>query len=479
MAHPLFFLVVCLVLAPAAAAHDLQSNEEGYISLLLTNKGVDFAKDVLINKAVSTIIPLQLPDIEKSVKIPLIGKVHMILSNITIYSVNISSSYVETGNPGLVLVASGATASLSMKWAYSYSTWLIVISDSGDASVQVKDMEVGLTVAFKEQGGTLELSLLDCGCHVQDITIKLNGGASWLYQGIVDAFQGSIGSAVENAISKKIKEEIVKLDSLLQSLPKQIPIDHVAALNATFVDSPVLSNSFIELEINGLFTATDDFAVPRNYDKGKKSSLFNNCPAKMIEISLHEDVFNTAGLVYLNAGCMHWIVDNSLNHSFLNTAAWKYVYPQLYLQYPNHEMSLNISATSSPAVKIAKNGINVTIYLDVTVNVLDDSKVIPVACISLEIYASCSPQILWNKIAGTLKLKSFTMSLKWSEIGNVHMDLLQPVIFALLETVFIPYVNLHLMRGFPLPLIHGFSLQNAEIHYTESKIMTCSNLLYA
>jgi hypothetical protein len=51
----------------------------------------------------------------------------MILSNITIYSVNISSSYVETGNPGLVLVASGATASLSMKWAYSYSTWLIVI----------------------------------------------------------------------------------------------------------------------------------------------------------------------------------------------------------------------------------------------------------------------------------------------------------------------------------------------------------------
>ncbi|KAJ6965929.1 hypothetical protein NC652_003723 [Populus alba x Populus x berolinensis] len=132
-------------------------------------------------------------------------------------------------------------------------------------------MEVGLTVAFKEQGGTLELSLLDCGCHVQDITIKLNGGASWLYQGIVDAFQGSIGSAVENAISNKIKEEIVKLDSLLQSLPKQIPIDHVAALNATFVDSPALSNSFIELEINGLFTATDDFAVPRNYDKGKKA----------------------------------------------------------------------------------------------------------------------------------------------------------------------------------------------------------------
>ncbi|KAJ6872595.1 hypothetical protein NC651_031654 [Populus alba x Populus x berolinensis] len=47
-----------------------------YISLVLSSKGVDFAEDVLMNKAVSTIIPLQLPDIKKSVKIPLIGKEH-------------------------------------------------------------------------------------------------------------------------------------------------------------------------------------------------------------------------------------------------------------------------------------------------------------------------------------------------------------------------------------------------------------------
>ncbi|KAL9406167.1 hypothetical protein Peur_003139 [Populus x canadensis] len=102
-------------------------NEKEHLSLLLSSKRADSAKYVLINKAESTIIPLQLPDIEKSVKISLLGRVHMLLSNITVFSVNISSSRVETGKPGLVLVASGATASLSMKWAYSYSTWLIVI----------------------------------------------------------------------------------------------------------------------------------------------------------------------------------------------------------------------------------------------------------------------------------------------------------------------------------------------------------------
>ena len=58
---------------------------------------------MLIYKAVSFIIPLQLLDIEKLVKIPLDGKVNTFLSNITIYYVDIASSYVDSGETGTVL----------------------------------------------------------------------------------------------------------------------------------------------------------------------------------------------------------------------------------------------------------------------------------------------------------------------------------------------------------------------------------------
>ena len=70
-------------------------------------------------------------------KIPDVGRVQFVLSNITIYSVDVPSSYVENGETGVVLVGSGATAKLSMNWKYSYSTWLIEISDDGSASVEV------------------------------------------------------------------------------------------------------------------------------------------------------------------------------------------------------------------------------------------------------------------------------------------------------------------------------------------------------
>lgn len=48
---------------------------------------------------------------------------------------------------------------------------------------KVEGMEVGLTLVLENQKGSLKLSLTDCGCYVKDISIKLDGGASWLYQG--------------------------------------------------------------------------------------------------------------------------------------------------------------------------------------------------------------------------------------------------------------------------------------------------------
>ena len=48
---------------------------------------------------------------------------------------------------------------------------------------KVEGMEVGLTLGLENRKGTLKLSLEDCGCYVKDISIKLYGGASWLYQG--------------------------------------------------------------------------------------------------------------------------------------------------------------------------------------------------------------------------------------------------------------------------------------------------------
>ena len=68
-------------------------------------------------------------------------------------------------------------------------------------------------------------------------------------------------------LSKKIREGLIKLDSLLQSFSNQVPVHSIAVLKVTFVDNSVLCYSSIEFEINGLVTgATKDALVVSNYN---------------------------------------------------------------------------------------------------------------------------------------------------------------------------------------------------------------------
>lgn len=86
----------------------------------------------------------------------------------------------------------------------------------------------------------------------------------------------------------------------MQSLPKQVALDKTAALNVSFVGNPVLSNSSIAIAINGLFTGRSEISVPQDYKKGfQVSSACGGLP-KMIKVSIHENVFKSASLVYFN-----------------------------------------------------------------------------------------------------------------------------------------------------------------------------------
>ncbi|XP_054797834.1 putative BPI/LBP family protein At1g04970 [Prosopis cineraria] len=474
----LFLILLASSLIPGYAQDQL--NDQSSISLVITQDGLDFLKDLLVNKAISSMIPLRLPKIEKTVKIPVVGNVFMVLSNITLYQIDVPSSNINPGEDGISIITSGTTCILSMNWYYSYSTWLVPvdITDKGSASVQVEDMEIRLTLGMENQEGSLKLVLKDTGCDIKDISIKLDGGASWLYQGMVNAFEGQIGSRVENAITKKLKEGISRLDSFFQKLPKEISVNNDASLNVTFVGDPLLSDSSIGFEVNGLFIGRN-VEVPKHGLKNPKLSISCTNSSKMLGIALDEAVFNSASSLFYNAKFMHWVVDKVPDQSILNTAGWRFIVPQLYKKYPNHDMNLNISLSSPPAVEFSNHKAEANIFADLTTDVIEGDEVIPVACISLVIQASGSVKINGNNLAGTIGLNDFSMSLKWSNVGNLRMYLIQPVVWTLIQTVFLPYANSHLSKGFPLPIIHGFTLQNAEIILSNSRVTVCSDVVFA
>lgn len=117
---------------------------------------------------------------------------------------------------------------------------------------------------------------------------------------MVNAFKDQIGSSVESTIANKLTEGVSDLDSFLQSLPKEIPVDDKAALNVTFTSDPILKDSSMTFEIDGLFTKRETNQVLKSFFRKSVSSVI--CPrnSKMLGISVDEAVFNSAAALYYN-----------------------------------------------------------------------------------------------------------------------------------------------------------------------------------
>lgn len=117
------------------------TDQQSFISVLLSQQGLDFVNNLLLTKATSSITPLKFPKIEKVAKIPFLGNLDFALSNFTIYEIEVLSSFINPGDSGITIVASGTTCNLTTSWQYQFYSWLmpVEIADKGRASVQVSD----------------------------------------------------------------------------------------------------------------------------------------------------------------------------------------------------------------------------------------------------------------------------------------------------------------------------------------------------
>jgi lipopolysaccharide-binding protein len=122
--------------------------------------------------------------------------------------------------------------------------------------------------------------------------------------------------------------------------------------------------------------------------------------------------------------------------------------------------------------------IDAAVDLDVTVNVLDFDEIVPVACISVSVTVSGAAVVSGNNLAGRVELDYFSFTLKWSKVGKLHTFIVQSVMQILLKKLFVPYVNSYLKRGFPLPIIKGFSISDAYILTSQSRIIVSSDVAF-
>eukprot|EP00270_Netrium_digitus_P012745 TRINITY_DN4174_c0_g2_i1.p1 TRINITY_DN4174_c0_g2~~TRINITY_DN4174_c0_g2_i1.p1 ORF type:complete len:410 (-),score=101.77 TRINITY_DN4174_c0_g2_i1:348-1487(-) len=326
------------------------------------------------------------------------------------------------------------------------------------------------------------MNVQSVGVVIEDLDIKLMGETSWIYTWLAETFADGVRAAVEAALTKAMTKAAVKLDTYLQGLPREIPVDSLAAIDATIVTDPVVQASSLSVAPLGQFISitrqgTEADAAPPIMPDGLSCGNSD----KMLAIALSDFVINSAADVYFNAGVMKLVVDHLPDSSIikLNTRSWRMLLPVLYRKYPDKPMVLIFNATSQPRLELMADGLLATVAADLIVSVVaDGEKVTDVVVLAVSLTCEGYVGVRETNITAVMDLNDVSLRLKWSDIGNFPMKVIQTAVKSLAKNIIIPALNVRLKLGFPIPLIPGVMLREPAVGYGSNYILVCTDVEY-
>lgn len=438
------------------------------IRLRFTDKGLQLVDTVAIQLLSKKVKTATIPDISGDADTPL-GHISYSLSSVHFNSFSIPSSTFKTDpGIGLTLQISGAQVSVSGNWHYRKDHWPHV-SDSGSFDLDASG--IALSVSAKlgaDSTGHPSIATSSCSSSIGDVNIHFHGGASWLYNLFDKYVAGKIKDTLQDKLCQEVSDVINNnAEKELSTFPVIKRLDKYALINYSLVSSPIFNESYLDVFIKGEFQSV---TAPKEAPFSPVSLPADSESAKMAYVWLTDYVVNTAGLVYQDAGFLNETVTPSMlppNFSYpLNTSTFKLIIPKLYLMYPNCPMKLVVHSTLRPTISTTSAGIALSMTGEVeTYAQLKNGSFVYTFTMGLNISATVKIAVRQTNITGHVDTVKVKVNLIKSAIGDIsiNMKLLQFALDAFADQIIAKQLNKIGDVGFPLPVVDGVQLVNAEI----------------
>ncbi|PWA23386.1 hypothetical protein CCH79_00016471 [Gambusia affinis] len=469
-----------LLLVLLAVASTTLSVNPG-VTVRLTDKGLQYGKQLGIAAMQEKLKSIQIPDFSGSESVSPIGKVKYSLTNIQLVNVGLPRSAVAlVPGTGVRLTIGDAFMNLHGNWRVKY---LRVIKDSGSFDVNVNGLTISTSIVVKSDAtGRPVVSSTNCVASVASAKVKFHGGASWLY----NLFSKFINKALRNALQKQIcplvDKTVTGLNPKLQTLNVLAKVDKYAEIEYSMVSSPVISQSTLDLNLKGQFYNIGKHQEPPFTPAAFSLPSQNN---NMVYMALSAFTANSAGFVYNKAGVLSlYITDDMVRHCSLfyglkvhkiplvpkgspfrlNTKTFGVFIPQIAKQYPGLMMKLLLRAENSPTITFQPKNTTAVATATVTAYAIQPNGTLsPLFILNLESSVSADVYVRGLNIAGRLTLNQLKLSVGTSYVGQFQVGVLDSVLRMVLKVVVIPIVNVQLDKGYPLPAIGKMNLVNPQL----------------
>ncbi|XP_019480635.1 PREDICTED: bactericidal permeability-increasing protein [Hipposideros armiger] len=470
-------LVVLAALGTAVTA----TTNPGIVARI-TQKGLDYACEQGVAALQKELQKIEIPSFSGSFKIKHLGKGEYSFYSISIREVQFPSSQLKlVPNEGLQLSVTNANIKISGKWKARKNFF----KTSGNIDLKVEGISIsaGLNLSCDPTSGQSTVTCSSCSNHIDRVDVHVSGSSlGWLIQ----LFHKKIENSLRDTMSSKICQVVTsavssKLEPYFQTLPVTAKIDDVAGIDYSLLAPPAATAETLDGHLKGEFFslahrspppfAPPVLTIPADHDH-------------MVYLAISDYFFNTAGLVYQQAGVLNLTVKDDMipkeSKFRLTTKSFGTLVPQVAKMFPDMMVQLLLWASAPPHLTVSPAGLALTPAVEVQVfAVLPNSSLAPLFLLDMSTNISVEVGVKSDMLVGELSLDELLLKLKHSDVGPFSVDLLQAIMNYVVPSAVLPKVNERLQRGFPLPLPahiqlfnlllqshQDFLLFGADIHYS-------------
>jgi hypothetical protein len=113
-------------------------------------------------------------------------------------------------------------------------------------------LNITVTVQITAASGKPVVTVTNANVNIENIDIKLHGGASWLYNFFIGILKGTIVHAIDTALSNAVTTNVDNgVNTALSTLPMSLPINSKLSINYEILNNPVFTAGYVSVYQEG------------------------------------------------------------------------------------------------------------------------------------------------------------------------------------------------------------------------------------
>uniref|UniRef100_A0A671ESJ6 Lipopolysaccharide-binding protein n=1 Tax=Rhinolophus ferrumequinum TaxID=59479 RepID=A0A671ESJ6_RHIFE len=427
----------------------------------ITDKGLEYVAREGLVALQSELYRITLPDFTGDFKINHVGRGRYEFHSLNIRSCELLGSAL-TPIPG-----QGLSLSISDSFIWAQGKWKVrksFLKLQGSFDVQVKGVTILVNLLLgSEPSGRPTVMTSSCSSHIRDVDVDISGDLGWLLNLFHSQIESKFRKILESEICEMVQKSVTSdLQPYLQTLPVTTEIDRFASIDYSLMEAPQATAQMLDVMLKAEF-----------FNHHHRSPVAFLAPVmslpeehnRMVYFAISDYVFNTASLVYHEAGYLNFSITDDM----------------LARQYPNMNLELQGALVSAPLLNFSPGNLSLAPQMEIEAFVLlPSSTKEPV--FRLSVATNVSAMLTFNtstsKLTGFLKPEEIRVELKESKFGVFNVELLEALLnYYILNTLY-PEVNDKLTKGFPLPLLKHIQLYDPVLQIHKDFLFLGANIQY-